>query len=139
MNTVFDLHVVQRDPLVRAVAANPNVWTPNTFPWNSRESHKAEIPAANAIATARAMATLYAGLLELISPRVLKLGHTILERRRDPILDEPQAFGVGFEVQAETKLFRPQPWHSATPAPAGRSREPGPLTAWALLCNEPHA
>jgi CubicO group peptidase (beta-lactamase class C family) len=89
------------DELMRVVFANPAVWTRETFPWNRPAFHQAEIPAVGAIGTARSIATLYGSLGQLLSPRALALGTTELERRRDPLVDEPQRFGVGFQLQNE--------------------------------------
>jgi CubicO group peptidase (beta-lactamase class C family) len=107
--TVFAPDLAARDDLVRAVWANPPVWTRDGFPWNDQVYHQAEIPAANAIGTARAIATLYGSLDRLMSPETLALGRTELERRFDPLADEPQSFGVGFELQTEHKTFGPLP------------------------------
>jgi CubicO group peptidase (beta-lactamase class C family) len=107
--TVFDPELAARDDLVRAVWANPPVWTRDGFPWNDPVYHQAEIPAANAIGTARAIATLYGSLDRLISPEILALSRTELERRYDPLAGEPQRFGAGFELQTEHKLFGPPP------------------------------
>jgi hypothetical protein len=92
---------------MRAVFANPVVWTRESFPWNQPEFHQAEIPAAGAIGTARSIAALYGNLERLLSPRALALGTSELERRRDPLVDEPQRFGVGFELQNELLLLGP--------------------------------
>lgn len=105
--TVFDPEVAARDELVRAIWANPPVWTRDAFPWNDPLYHQAEIPAANAIGTARAIATFYGSLDRLISPQILALGRTELERRYDPVAGETQSFGIGFELQTEHKLFGP--------------------------------
>ncbi|HET8815026.1 MAG TPA: serine hydrolase domain-containing protein, partial [Solirubrobacterales bacterium] len=95
------------DELARAVWANPITFAGEDLPWNSAAYHRAEIPGAGGIGTARAVATLYAGLRRLLSPEALALGASELERRRDPLLDEPQRFGVGFELQTELGYFGP--------------------------------
>jgi len=104
---VFNPATAENDDLVRAVWANPDVWTRSAFAWNSRAYHQAEIPGASAIATARAVARMYASLEQLVAPEVLALGRTQLERRHEPILDAPQAFGVGFQLQTELKELGP--------------------------------
>jgi CubicO group peptidase (beta-lactamase class C family) len=95
------------DELLRAVWANPVVWTRETLPWNSAAYHRAEIAGAGGIATARAMAGLYASLGRLLSPEALALGATELEHRHDPLVDESASFGVGFELQCEQVRFGP--------------------------------
>jgi len=104
---VFDPDVVEHDALLRSVWANPPAWTRESFPWNDEAIHRAEIPAVGAIGTARAIARLYAGLDRLISAPVLRLGRTALEHRHDPLTDQPQAFGVGFELQTESRPLGP--------------------------------
>jgi CubicO group peptidase (beta-lactamase class C family) len=95
------------DDLARAIWTNPVIFAVDSFPWNSPAYHRAEIPAANAIGTARSIAKLYASLDRLLSPDALALGASELERRRDPLVDEPQRYGVGFELQTELKYFGP--------------------------------
>jgi CubicO group peptidase (beta-lactamase class C family) len=95
------------DRLIWAVWANPPVWAPETFPWNRADYHRAEIPAAGGIGAARSMAKLYALLDRLLSPAALTLASTVLERRLDPLIDETQTFGVGFELGDERGLFGP--------------------------------
>ena len=79
------------------------------LPWNSPAYHRAEIPGAGAIGTARSIAKLYSSLDRLLSPEALELGASELERRHEPLFDEPQSFGAGFELQSEQKLFGPPP------------------------------
>lgn len=97
------------DPLMWAAWMNPPVWAADTFPWNLPAYHRAQIPAAGAIASARSVAKLYASLERLLSPATLELGTTELERRTDPLLAEPQAFGVCFALQTETRPLGPPP------------------------------
>jgi CubicO group peptidase (beta-lactamase class C family) len=105
--TVFDPAVSARDELTAMVWANPPIWTSAAFPWNSRPFHEAEVPAVNGIGTARAIASLYGNLDRLLSPATLVLGSAVLEQRHDPVLDEEQCFGVGFELQTTNKPFGP--------------------------------
>jgi CubicO group peptidase (beta-lactamase class C family) len=95
------------DDLLRTVWANPPVWTAARFPWNDPRYHQAEIPGAGGIGTSRALASLYASLDRLLSQASLTLGRTELERRHEPLLDEPQAFGIGFELQTEHRAYGP--------------------------------
>ena len=79
------------------------------FPWNDPAFHTTEIPAANAIGTARAIARLYACLtrggeldgVRLLSGDSVRLGRTELSRGICAITRRPYAFGVGFELQTE--------------------------------------
>ena len=106
---VFDPSAMDGDELMQAVWANPVILSSESFPWNSSLYHQAEIPGANAIGTARAIAMLYAALDQLISPEALALGATELERRHDALLEDEQSFGVGFELQGELRPFGPPP------------------------------
>lgn len=102
---LFDASI--EDDLARSVWSNPVTFSGRELPWNSPAYHRAEIPGAGAIATARSIATLYANLEQLLSAEALALGASELARRHDPILDEPQRFGVGFELQTELAAFGP--------------------------------
>jgi CubicO group peptidase (beta-lactamase class C family) len=95
------------DELLNAVWANPVTFAGSELPWNSPSYHRAEIPGAGGIGTARSIARLYGILDKVLSPEALALGASELERRRDPLLDEPQRFGVGFELQTELGMFGP--------------------------------
>jgi CubicO group peptidase (beta-lactamase class C family) len=68
-----------------------------------------EIPAANAIGTARSIATLYARLDELLQPETILLGRTELSRGTRAVTEFPYAFGVGFELQTELGALGPPP------------------------------
>ncbi|HET8815039.1 MAG TPA: serine hydrolase domain-containing protein [Solirubrobacterales bacterium] len=103
----FDAAAAEEDNLLRTVFHNPVVWTRESFPWNSSTYRRAEIPAVNAIGSARALAALYGSLDRLLSPEALALGASELGRRHDLLLDEHQRFGVGFELQNELMPFGP--------------------------------
>jgi len=85
------------------------------FRWNETAFHQVEIPAANAIGTARSIARLYACLArggELDGVRLLRedtvsLGHSELSRGTCAVTGRPYAFGVGFELQTELMRFGP--------------------------------
>lgn len=85
------------------------------FPWNEREIHEAEIPAANAIGSARSIARLYGCLacggelddVRLLSESTVRLGARELARGVCAITRRPYAFGVGFELQTELGAFGP--------------------------------
>jgi CubicO group peptidase (beta-lactamase class C family) len=77
------------------------------FPWNDPAFHQAEIPAANAIGTARSVARLYGSLEQLLSSDAVRMSRTELSRDRCAITGRPYAFGVGFELQTELGSFGP--------------------------------
>jgi CubicO group peptidase (beta-lactamase class C family) len=73
------------------------------FVWNDPRFHRAEIPAVNAIGTARSIARLYGCLANdgesLLSSDVVRLGRSELSRDLCAVTRRPYAFGVGFELQ----------------------------------------
>jgi CubicO group peptidase (beta-lactamase class C family) len=77
------------------------------FVWNEPAFHAAEIPAANAIGTARSIALLYGRLEEVLRPETIHLGRTELSRGACAITGLPYAFGVGFELQTERHSLGP--------------------------------
>ena len=104
-----------RDELLSRVYANPRLFPTTHIPWNTREFHAAEIPGANAIGTARSIARLYGclanggeiGGTRLFSARAIEDATRCLVRRQDPLLDEPCAYGLGFELQTEIRPLGP--------------------------------
>lgn len=80
---------------------------PAEFPWNDPAFHRAEIPAANGIGTARSIALLYARLCELVSDETMQLARTELSRGLCAVTRRPYAFGVGFELQTELRTLGP--------------------------------
>ncbi|HEU4600203.1 MAG TPA: serine hydrolase domain-containing protein, partial [Solirubrobacterales bacterium] len=52
----------ERDPLLGRIWNNPPLFAPGPIAWNDPAWHRAEIPGAGAIATARSMARLYGAL-----------------------------------------------------------------------------
>jgi CubicO group peptidase (beta-lactamase class C family) len=79
------------------------------FPWNDPVFHTAEIPAANAIGTARSIARLYASLDDLLSEETLRLARSGLARDLCAVTRRAYAFGVGFELQTELRTLGPPP------------------------------
>jgi CubicO group peptidase (beta-lactamase class C family) len=77
------------------------------FPWNNSEFHRAEIPAANGIGTARSIARLYGGLDGILSAETIRLGRTELSRDACAVTRRPYAFGVGFELQTGLRTLGP--------------------------------
>lgn len=89
----------QADDELRLSVSNPPRYDRESFPWNERAWHAAEVPSSNGIGTARSIARFYAGLERLLSAETLRLGTTPLCTRYDPLLGKPTSFGVGFELQ----------------------------------------
>src|SRR6185437_15899750 len=81
------------------------------FHWNEPAFHAAEIPAANAIGTARSMARLYGCLAVggegVVSAGAVEAGRAERARGICAITQRPYAFGVGFELQTELARFGP--------------------------------
>jgi CubicO group peptidase (beta-lactamase class C family) len=85
------------------------------FPWNDPEFQQVEIPAMNAIGTARSIARLYGCLarggeidgVRLLSEQAVRLGRTELSRGICAITRRPYAFGIGFELQTELAALGP--------------------------------
>jgi len=98
---------VANDPLMVCVLRNPPVFPPGPLPWNRPAWHRAEIPSAGGIASARSLARLYGCLarggeldgVRLLREQTLADGTRELTRRVDPLIDEPHVFGVGFQLQ----------------------------------------
>jgi CubicO group peptidase (beta-lactamase class C family) len=78
-----------------------------SFPWNDAAFHQAEIPAANAIGSARSIARLYGSLPHLVGEETMLVGRTELSRGLCAVTQRPYAFGVGFELQTELGTFGP--------------------------------
>jgi CubicO group peptidase (beta-lactamase class C family) len=76
---------------------------PEEFPWNEPAFHQTEIPAANAIGTARSIARFYASL----PPGVVALGRRELSRGSCAVTRRPYAFSVGFELPTELGTLGP--------------------------------
>jgi CubicO group peptidase (beta-lactamase class C family) len=106
---------LEKDELMRLVWANPPLFPNNHIPWNSRAYHAAEIPGAGGIGAARSMARLYACLarggeldgVRLLAPDTIRQASQCLMRGRDPLLDMPEAYGFGLELQTELGFFGP--------------------------------
>jgi CubicO group peptidase (beta-lactamase class C family) len=113
----FDPALWARDPLVESIWGNPPLWgdpvrwTPETFAWNSRAFHAAEIPGAAAIGTARSIATLYGALAQggapLLSAKTLALGRQTIADGVDQVHGNRLRTGVGFQLQTELRPLGP--------------------------------
>jgi CubicO group peptidase (beta-lactamase class C family) len=102
-----------RDPLMRIAWGNPEVFGADSFPWNRPDFHRAEIPGANAVGTARSIARLYGCLAEggrpILSEKAVGFGRQTLSEGFDQLNDEYRRFGVGFALQTETSALGPPP------------------------------
>jgi CubicO group peptidase (beta-lactamase class C family) len=106
----FSTAQLESDSLLQSVFANPIRYDPAGFPWNERAWHAAEVPAANAIGTARSIAVLYGNLETILSRETLELVCRPLSFRRDTLFGGPMSFGVGFQLQTdELRPFGPPP------------------------------
>jgi CubicO group peptidase (beta-lactamase class C family) len=95
------------EPLLEAVYGDLR----DGFQWNEAAFHRAEIPGANAIGTARSLARLYGCLASggegLVSAEAVRSGRAERARGICAITRRPYAFGVGFELQTELGTFGP--------------------------------
>lgn len=106
---------LEQDELMRLIWANPPIFPRDRIPWNTREFHAAEIPAGGAIGAARSIARLFGCLAQggeldgvrLLAPQTIDRARQCLMRGRDPLLDMPEAYGLGFELQTELGFFGP--------------------------------
>lgn len=101
-----------RDALLRSIWGNPPLFArAQPLFWNSRAIHAAEIPGANGIGTARALARVYGclamGGAPLLSAETVRLGRTALSEGHDAINDLQWRFGVGFQLHSESIWFGP--------------------------------
>lgn len=101
-----DEALLERDPLLRSIYANPRLLDRHHFPWNSSRFRLAQIPGANAIGSARSVARLFASLGRLLSPETIALAQTPLSEGYDPF-KQPCRFGVGFMLQTHLMVFGP--------------------------------
>ena len=101
----------ERDALLKSVWGNPPIFDRDTFFWNERALHAAEMPGANGIGTARAVATVYGclagGGAPLLSPETLALGRTVIADGWDALHEDHRRAAVGFHVQNELMNFGP--------------------------------
>jgi CubicO group peptidase (beta-lactamase class C family) len=74
--------------------------------WNAPSTHRAEVPAANGICTARALAQMYAatigdaGGVRLLAPETVRAATETQSEGRDRILLFPTRFGLGFMLNS---------------------------------------
>jgi CubicO group peptidase (beta-lactamase class C family) len=102
-------------PYGRRVFFNPPVFAEPLL-WNRPDIHGVECPGINGIATARSVARLYGCLavggtldVRLCSPEAIAHATAPRARGTDPYSGDPQAFGLGFQLQTEQLMFGPSP------------------------------
>jgi CubicO group peptidase (beta-lactamase class C family) len=88
------------DPRLRLVYGNPSL---GLAAWNDPQLLALEVPAVNAVATARSLATLYGGLVRsdnpLLRPDTVAAGRAEASRGDDPLSGRPLRFGAtGYEL-----------------------------------------
>jgi CubicO group peptidase (beta-lactamase class C family) len=113
----WDEDTLRQDELLARIWTNPPLFPPEPIPWNRADWHRAEIPGAGGIGTARSLARLYGCLacggeldgVRLLSQSTLETGTREITRRREPFIEEPQVFAVGFQLQNEWMPFGPAP------------------------------
>ncbi len=99
-----------------SIYANPPRFATDELPTNTRGWRAAEVPASNGIASARALARLYACLVaggsldgvQVLRPETIELGTACIVRAFEPLLDVPVGYGVGFALQTELGHFGPE-------------------------------
>jgi CubicO group peptidase (beta-lactamase class C family) len=111
----FNDRRLRDDAVLASVWANPPVFTTDWHVWNTTRFHTAEIPGANAIGTARSMATLYGCLAQggcfrgtkLLTSDTIEASRNVVANGFDPLARETVAFGLGFQLQTSAKPFGP--------------------------------
>ncbi len=95
----------------RASGAIPPIFDRETFFWNDRAVHACEMPGANGIGTARAVAKVYGclatGGAPLVSAETLRLGRTVIADGWDELHEDHRRAAVGFHLQNELMNFGP--------------------------------
>lgn len=118
-----------------------NVATPQ-LEYNSRELHAAELPAVNAIATARSLAKLYAACLGEVDGVRLLNDETIAGATKevsdgpDEVLITPTRFGSGFFLQSSfSPLFGPNSFGHAGAGGSLAMADPDTGAGYAYVMN----
>jgi CubicO group peptidase (beta-lactamase class C family) len=100
------------DPRLALVYGNPPLLSRS---WNDPQLLQAEIPGANGVASARAMARLYGCLasggaldgVRLLEPAAVALGQQERSRGPDVLSGRPLRFGAGFELAGTPSQLGP--------------------------------
>jgi CubicO group peptidase (beta-lactamase class C family) len=134
------------DPRLALVYGNPPLTSLN---WSSPALLQAQIPGANAVATARAMARLYGCLVTggaghhpavvgLLPREVVELGRRELSCGIDPLSGRPLRFGVGFELAGTPSALGPAPDAFGHTGSGGSSHGgwPGLRTGFSFVTSE---
>lgn len=104
---------LSEDAFIRSIWGNPEgIFAREGFPWNRRELRGGEIPGANAVGSARAVAMLYSHLANggkpLVKESTLRLATQTWSDGFDVVSGERRRFGAGFQLQTElASLGRP--------------------------------
>ena len=114
---VLSAEEVAHDDLLDRILNNPTLLAAGRIPWNAAAWHRAEIPGAGGIGTARSLARLYGclaaggaeGGIRLLSAATLERGRRVVCQRWDPLAEQAQAFGLGFELQTPAAPLGPEP------------------------------
>jgi CubicO group peptidase (beta-lactamase class C family) len=114
------------DELLQTVWANPPIFR-EPLVWNGPETHRAEIPAVGAVASARALARLYGCLacggaidgVRLLAPEAINRASERQVEGQEPLVGRPMAFGLGFHVQTDRRQFGPPPIAFGHPGAGG--------------------
>ena len=99
------------DPVYSAIWYNPPLFGPSFDRWNARSLHAAEMPGANAIASARSVAKLYGKLATggagLVSAPTIRRATAELADQIDLINGDRRRYAAGVNLQIETMEFGP--------------------------------
>ncbi|GAA2811965.1 serine hydrolase domain-containing protein [Saccharopolyspora taberi] len=99
----------------RRVWANPPLFAEGPIFWNTARAHRAELPAVNALGTARSIARLYGCLalggtldgVQLLKPETIDLARSPLARGIDPTTGDDLAYGLGYRLQSSAQPLGP--------------------------------
>lgn len=105
----------ETDEISWSIWSNPPRFAEGELAANRRYWRAAEVPATNAIVAARSLARLYGCLalggelegVRLLQPQTIERARACLARGLDPCLQEPLAFGIGYELQTEQMSLGP--------------------------------
>lgn len=103
------------DDLQVAMFTNPVAFPPSDLPWNRPSWRQAQIPAGNAIGTARSVARLFGCLarggaidgIRLLRESTLHLGTRQLAAGDDPFIPYPLRYGIGMALQHRLHVLGP--------------------------------
>jgi CubicO group peptidase (beta-lactamase class C family) len=107
---------------------------------NTREWRQCQVPSTNLHATARGIASIYAGLLDgtLLDPGVLAEATSVQSEGWCPVLEREVSFGLGFQPTRPDRPFGPNPGsygHFGTGGALGFA-DPGAGVAFGYVMND---